>query len=132
MHAAPGIGLSAPQIDAPVRLITVDLSVGEDRDQLHVVINPEIAAREGLCVREEGCLSIPDIYEKISRPQKIVLKGLDLNGREVEFEAADLLARAFCHEIDHLDGRLFIDLLSPLKRSLIKKKFHKNSLKSRM
>jgi peptide deformylase len=125
MHRAPGIGLSAPQVDMRKRLITVDLSVGEDPGQLHVVVNPEIVSEQGQVVREEGCLSIPEIYEKVPRPQKVVVRGLDLDGRPLRIEAADLLARAFCHEIDHLDGRLFIDFLSTLKRNMIKKKFRK-------
>lgn len=125
MHAAPGIGLSAPQLDVAKRLIAVDLSVGEDERQLHVLVNPEIVSQEGRVVREEGCLSVPEVYEKVARPQKVVVRGLGLDGRTIEIEAADLLARAFCHEIDHLDGKLFIDCLSALKRNLIKKKFRK-------
>ncbi len=130
MHAAPGIGLSAPQVDVAKRLITVDLSIGEDESQLHVVINPEIVFQEGQVVREEGCLSVPEVYEKVARPQKVVVRGLDLEGRPVEIEGTELLARAFCHEIDHLEGRLFIDLLSALKRNLIKKKFRKAAEKN--
>ncbi len=130
MHAAPGIGLSAPQLDVARRLITVDLSVGEDPGQLHVVINPEIVFREGEVVREEGCLSVPEIYEKVARPRKVVVRGLDLEGGPVEIEAAELEARAFCHEVDHLEGRLFIDHLSALKRNLIKKKFRKAAEKT--
>jgi len=125
VHAAPGIGLSAPQVDAGIRLIVVDLSIGEDPDELVVLVNPEIISREGECIREEGCLSVPEIFEKVARPQKITVRGLDLAGREKVLEAEDLKARAFCHEIDHLDGKLFIDWLSPLKRSLIRKKFKK-------
>jgi peptide deformylase len=125
MHTAPGIGLSAPQLGENVRLITVDLSLGEKEEDLHVVVNPEIVRQEGSVIREEGCLSIPEVYEKVARPQKAIIKGLDLEGGECLIEAEDLLARVFCHEIDHLDGRLFIDLLSPLKRSLIKRKFRK-------
>lgn len=125
MHAAPGIGLSAPQIDSGVRLITVDLSIGENPDELHILINPEITVQEGSCIREEGCLSVPDVWEKVTRPQKITVRGLDLEGKEKTVEAEDLLARAFCHEIDHLDGKLFVDRLSPLKRGLIRKRFKK-------
>jgi peptide deformylase len=125
VHAAPGIGLSAPQVDAGVRLIVVDLSIGEDPDELVVLANPEIISREGECIREEGCLSVPEIFEKVARPQKITVRGLDLEGREKMLAVEDLKARAFCHEIDHLDGKLFIDWLSPLKRSLIRKKFKK-------
>ena len=89
------------------------------------MVNPEITSREGQCVREEGCLSVPEVFEKVARPQKITVRGLDLDGREKVLEAEDLLARVFCHEIDHLDGKLFVDRLSPLKRSLIRKKFKK-------
>ena len=125
MHKAPGIGLSAPQVDMGKRVITVDLSLGENPDELHALINPEIVRREGRCFREEGCLSVPEVFEKVARPQKVTVKGLDPRGREISIEAEDLLARVFCHEIDHLDGKLFVDLLSPLKRGLIKKKFKK-------
>ncbi len=125
MHNAPGIGLSAPQVNANRRVITVDLSLGEDPGGLHILINPVILRAEGRCVREEGCLSVPEIFEKVARPQKITVQGLDPEGRERTFEAEDLLARAFCHEIDHLEGKLFVEYLSPLKRSLIKKKFKK-------
>lgn len=125
MHKAPGLGLSAPQVDMGKRVITVDLSLGENPDELHVLINPEIVSREGRCVREEGCLSVPEVFEKVARPQKVAVKGLDPQGREISIEAEDLLARVFCHEIDHLDGKMFVDLLSPLKRGLIKKKFKK-------
>jgi peptide deformylase len=131
MHKAPGIGLSAPQLDVKKRVITVDLSVGEDPDALYVLLNPEIVSHEGKCVREEGCLSVPEIYEKVARPQTIVVKGMDAEGRDVKIEAADILARAFCHEIDHLDGKLFVDYLSPLKRNLIRKKFKKPEAKKK-
>jgi peptide deformylase len=131
MHKAPGIGLSAPQLNVRKRVITVDLSIGEDPDALFVLINPEIVRSEGKCVREEGCLSVPEIYEKVARPQSITVTGLDAEGREISLEAADLLARAFCHEIDHLDGKLFVDYLSPLKRSLIRKKFKKPEAKKK-
>ncbi len=131
MHKAPGIGLSAPQVGVPRRVITVDLSVNEDPDALYALINPEIVRREGKCVREEGCLSVPEVYEKVARPQKITVKGLNTEGKEVAIEAEDLLARAFCHEIDHLDGKLFVDYLSPLKRSLIRKKFRKPESKKK-
>lgn len=129
MYAAPGIGLAAPQVDAAVRLIVVDLSIGQNPDELHILINPEILAQEGSCVREEGCLSVPDVWEKVTRPQKVTIRGLDLEEKEKVIEAQDLLARAFCHEIDHLEGMLFVDRLSPLKRGLIRKKFKKAAAK---
>ncbi|MFQ6108281.1 MAG: peptide deformylase [Candidatus Aminicenantales bacterium] len=125
MHAAPGIGLAAPQVNQSIRLITVDISVGESEKELIVLVNPEIMSQEGEQVEEEGCLSVPGIQEKILRPARVVMKGIDLNGMEREIEAEGLLARVFCHEIDHLNGRLFIDRLSPLKRTLIKKRLKK-------
>jgi peptide deformylase len=127
VHAAPGVGLAAPQVGVNKRLIVVDLSVGEDEDALHVLINPEIVTKEGEIVGEEGCLSVPDIKEKVARPYKVVARGLDLEGQQIEIEGEDLLARALCHEIDHLDGILFVDKLSALKRTLIKKKFKKRA-----
>jgi peptide deformylase len=127
LHAAPGIGLAAPQVGVGRRVIVVDLSVGVDKDALHVLVNPEIIAQEGESVCEEGCLSVPDIREKVARPYRVVIRGLDLEGRPVEIEGEDLLARVFCHEIDHLDGILFVEKLSALKRTLIRKKLKKSA-----
>ena len=127
VHAAPGIGLAAPQVDVGKRLIVVDLSVGENKSDLIVLANPEIIRMERRALGEEGCLSVPDIREKISRPYWVAVRGLDLRGNVVDIEGEDLLARVLCHEVDHLDGILFVDRLSPLKRSLIKKRLRKNS-----
>jgi len=127
LHAAPGIGLAAPQVGVGKRVIVVDLSVGVDQDALHILVDPEIVEKEGEAVCEEGCLSVPDIREKVARPYRVVVRGLDLEGRTVVIEGEDLLARAFCHEIDHLDGILFVDKLSALKRTLIRKKLKKNA-----
>jgi peptide deformylase len=127
VHAAPGIGLAAPQVGVSKRVIVVDLSVGEDKDALHVLVNPTIVRAEGEAVCEEGCLSVPDVREKVARPYKVVVRGLDLEGKPIEVQGEDLLARALCHEIDHLDGILFVEKLSPLKRKLIKKKLRKNA-----
>jgi peptide deformylase len=127
VRAAPGIGLAAPQVGVGKRVIVVDLSVGEDADQLHVLVNPEIVAKEGEAISEEGCLSVPEVREKVARPYRVTVRGLDLEGRPVEIEGEDLLARAFCHEIDHLDGILFVEKLSALKRALIKKRFKKSA-----
>jgi len=127
LHAAPGIGLAAPQVGVGKRVIVVDLSVGVDKDALHILVDPEIVEKEGEAVCEEGCLSVPDIREKDVRPYRVVDRGLDLEGRTVTIEGEDLLARAFCHEIDHLDGILFVDKLSALKRTLIRKKLKKNA-----
>ncbi len=125
LHAAPGVGLAAPQVDVSRRLIVVDLSIGENPDELIILVNPEIVSREGEVVCEEGCLSVPDITEKVARPQKVKVRGSDLEGREFAVEGEEMLARALCHEIDHLDGKLFIERLSPLKRALVRKKLRK-------
>ena len=127
VHAAPGVGLAAPQVGVNKRIIVVDTSVGENKDALHVLVNPTIVLAEGESVCEEGCLSVPDIKEKVTRPYRVVVRGLDLKGRPVEVEGEDLLARALCHEIDHLDGVLFVEKLSPLKRTLIRKKLRKTA-----
>lgn len=126
MHGAPGIGLAAPQVNVGKRLIVVDLSVGDNQEDLIVLINPEIVSQEGEVVCEEGCLSVPDIREQVSRPYRVLVTGKNLDGRTVEIEGEDLLARTLCHEIDHLDGILFVEKLSPLKRALIRKKLKKN------
>jgi peptide deformylase len=125
MHAAPGIGLAAPQVDRGIQLITIDLSVGEKSNDLIILANPEILHQEGESILEEGCLSVPGVNEKVTRPYRVVVKGMDLNGKERIIEAEDLLARVFCHEIDHVNGKLFIDRLSTLKKSLIRKKLQK-------
>jgi peptide deformylase len=103
----------------------VDLSVGERPEDLIILANPEILEKEGETYMEEGCLSVPGIEEKVSRPAKVKVKGLDLEGEEKFIEASGTLARVFCHEIDHINGRLFIQNLTPLKRALIKKKLKK-------
>jgi len=125
MHAAPGIGLAAPQVNHSIKLITIDLSVGEKEDDMIVLINPEILSSDGEDIMEEGCLSVPEINEKVSRPDQVVVKGIDIDGNEKIIESSGLLARVLCHEIDHLNGKLFIDHLSPLKRDLIRKKLRK-------
>ncbi len=125
MYSAPGIGLAAPQIGVNLRLATVDLSVGQDTSQLIIICNPEIISSEGEQKSEEGCLSIPDFTETIARPRKLVVSGRDIHGEEVRIEAEGLLARCFCHEIDHMNGLFFIDRLSPLKRKLIRSKIKK-------
>ncbi len=125
VHAAPGIGLAAPQVGVSKRVIVVDMSVGQNKDDLIILVNPEVAGKEGEITCEEGCLSVPDIRENVTRPYRVTVRGLDLKGRTVEVEGEDLLARALCHEIDHLDGILFVEKLSALKRRLIKKKLKK-------
>jgi len=129
MHAAPGVGLAAPQVNHSLRLITVDVSVGERDEDLIILANPEILHQEGESVQEEGCLSVPGINEDVKRPERVVVRGIDLNEKERIIEAEGLLARVLCHEIDHINGKLFIDRLSPLKRSLIRKKLLKQKNK---
>jgi peptide deformylase len=125
MYAAPGVGLAAPQVGLNIRLATMDLSVGEDESQLITICNPEIILAEGEQKGEEGCLSIPELTDSIVRPRKLLARGQDIHGNEFQLEAEGLLARCICHEIDHLDGILFIDHLSPLKRNLIRGKIKK-------
>jgi len=127
MYAAPGIGLAAPQIAVPLRVIIVDLSVGEEPGQLIKLINPEFVLREGEQRHDEGCLSVPGFGGSPVRPTRVVVKGLDPDGKERTYEGTELLARAFCHEIDHIDGLLFVDRLTPLKRDLMKRKLRKKA-----
>jgi peptide deformylase len=127
MYAAPGIGLAAPQIGVPLRVIVVDLSVGDDPRQLIQLVNPVFVERRGEQTHEEGCLSVPGFGGAPMRPAQVTVKGLDPQGNERVYTATDLLARAFCHEIDHIDGLLFVDRLSPLKRDLMRKKLRKKA-----
>ncbi len=125
MYAAPGVGLAANQVGVSSRLMLIDLSVGEDPSQLHVFINPDIVETEGEITEEEGCLSIPDFVEIVTRPEWLRVKYLDREGNEQEMEAEGLMARAVCHEIDHLNGTLFIDYLRGLKKERILKRIQK-------
>jgi peptide deformylase len=125
MWAAPGIGLAAPQIGVPLRVIVVDLSVGEDKKQLIKLVNPEFVEKEGEQKLAEGCLSVPGYEGSPVRPARVVVRGLDPDGKERTYTGTELLARAFCHEIDHIDGLLFVDRLTPLKRDLMKRKLKK-------
>jgi peptide deformylase len=127
MYAAPGIGLAAPQIDVPLRVIVIDLSVGEDKSQVIRLVNPEFVEKEGEQRHEEGCLSVPGFGGSPVRPARVTVRGLDPDGQERVYTATDLLARAFCHEIDHIDGLLFVDRLSSLKRDLLKRKLKKKA-----
>ena len=127
MYAAPGIGLAAPQIGVALRVIVIDLSVGADQSQLITLVNPEFVLREGEQRHEEGCLSVPGYGGSPVRPARVTVKGLDLEGKERVYTATELLARAFCHEIDHIDGFLFVDRLTPLKRDLLKRKLKKRA-----
>lgn len=117
MYKAPGIGLAAPQVGVSERLIVVDLSSGEENDSLITIINPEIITAEGEIEFEEGCLSVPDLNEKVTRNSRVIVRGLNLEGQEIEIEGHELMAIALQHEIDHLDGVLFIDHLSRGKRT---------------
>jgi len=125
MYVAPGIGLAAPQIGVPLRLFVVDLSVGRSAGELIVMINPEVVAREGMQTEEEGCLSVPGFNATVVRPTRVVVKGLDADGREQTLEGDGLLARAFQHEMDHLDGTVFLDRLRGIKRDMIVRKIQK-------
>ena len=125
MYKAPGVGLAAPQVGVAQRIMVTDTSGGERDDNLLVIINPEIVSTDGEQYEEEGCLSIPGFTERVRRPKKIVVRGVDMDGREIILEGQDLLARAFCHEMDHLNGVLFLNHLSFIKRDLIKRKIRK-------
>jgi peptide deformylase len=125
MYAAPGIGLAAPQVGMPLRIFVVDLSGGRDPHGLIVMINPEFIERDGVQLEEEGCLSIPGFNATVVRPVRVVVKGLDRGGNGQKHVASGLLARAFQHEMDHLDGTLFVDRLRGIKRDLIVKKIRK-------
>src|SRR5512144_2548585 len=111
MYAAPGVGLAAPQLSVPLRIFVIDLSVGRATGELVVMINPEFIERDGTQLEEEGCLSVPGFNASVLRPARVVCQGLDRDGREVKIEGKELLARAFQHEMDHLDGTLFVDRL---------------------
>lgn len=125
MRVAPGIGLAAPQVGVDLRVAVVDLSVGEDPEQEHVLINPEIVQRRGQETDVEGCLSLPGITDKVERPTYVKVKALDLEGNPYEMEADDWLARAICHELDHLDGVLFVDHLRGLRRERARRQLKK-------
>jgi len=125
MYAAPGVGLAAPQIGVPLRIFVVAISVGRDPAGLLVFVNPEILERDGMQLEEEGCLSIPGFEATVVRPSRVVLKGLDRDGAEHQREGTVLLARAFQHEMDHLDGTLFVDRLRGIKRDLIVRRIKK-------
>lgn len=125
MYAAPGIGLAAPQVGVPLRIFLVDLSVGRDPRGLITMINPAFDARDGMQLEEEGCLSVPGFTATVARPLRAIVRGLNRDGREHVIEGTGLLARAFQHEMDHLDGRLFLDRLHGIKRDVIVRKIKK-------
>ena len=123
MYEAPGIGLAATQVDVHKRLLVTDVS--SDKSEPYVLINPEITEKDGVTVTDEGCLSVPGYYEAVERAEHIRVQFLDRNGEQQEMEAEGLLAVCIQHEIDHLDGKLFVDYLSEAKRQRIRKKLEK-------
>ncbi len=125
MYNARGIGLAAPQVGVLKRIIVLDTNLTENQRSPVVLINPEIVRSEGEIVSEEGCLSIPGFITKIKRKEKVFVKALDRNGKQIEIEGTGLFARALQHEIDHLEGILIIDRISPLKRELFRRKYLK-------
>ena len=125
MYASQGIGLAAPQVAVSKRVTVVDLSQGKDPAQKLVLVNPEVIFREGKQYEEEGCLSFPEIREKVQRASKVRIRAQDLKGKWFEMDGEELLSRAFQHEIDHLDGMLFIFRMSSLKRDLVLRKIRK-------
>ena len=128
MYEAPGIGLAAIQVNQPRRVIVVDIS--EERNQPLALVNPEILEKHGEEQMEEGCLSVPGVYEPVQRAERVRVKALDRDGGAIEMEADGLLAVCIQHEIDHLDGKLFVDYLSNLKRQRIRKKIEKEARQS--
>lgn len=128
-HAAPGIGLAAPQIGVNRRVAIVDLSVGEDPSGVIVLVNPVILSTSGEQKEEEGCLSVPDVAERVVRPEHVVVRAADVLFRVRELEGTGLLARAFCHEIDHLSSLLFVDRLRGLKRELTRRKIERRRVR---
>jgi peptide deformylase len=125
MDVEKGVGLAATQVDIHQRLIVMDCS--NERDQPIVLINPEIIVQNGMQISEEGCLSVPECYAKVERAETVTVKGLDRHGKEFTLDGAELLSVCIQHEIDHLDGKLFVDYLSPLKRNRIRKKLEKEA-----
>ena len=127
MYAAPGVGLAAPQLGVPLRIFVVDVSVGREADGLMVMINPSFVERNGMQLEDEGCLSVPEFNATVVRPSRVVVKGLDRTGTEHQRTGEGLLARAFQHEMEHLDGTLFVDRLRGIKRDMILRKIRKLS-----
>ena len=125
MYAAPGIGLAAPQVGVPLRIFVVDLSMGRDSGALHVMVNPEFVEREGMQLEEEGCLSVPGFTATVARPTRVVVKGLNRQGEEHTIAGTALMARALQHEMDHLNGCLFVDRLRGISKELIVRKIRK-------
>ena len=125
MYTAKGVGLAAPQVALSKKLFVMDVSGGKDKQEKIVVINPQIVETKGSIVSEEGCLSFPGIYFEVERPEIVTVQAIDVNGKEFTFEVNGLAARCVLHEKEHIDGHVFIEHLSPLKRDLIKRKIKK-------
>jgi len=125
MYAAPGVGLAAPQVGVNICLIIIDVSAGKEPDKKIILCNPRIIAFEGVQEGEEGCLSVPDFYESLARPLKVAVEAQNIKGESFILEGEGLLARAICHETDHLEGVMFVDRLSPLKRAMVRGKIKK-------
>jgi peptide deformylase len=125
MYAAPGIGLAAPQIGVPLRVFVIDVSVAKKPGALIEVVNPEVVSCDGMQLEEEGCLSLPGFNATVVRPSRAVVRGADRDGRPITVEGTDLLARALQHELDHLDGTLFLDRLRGIKREMIVRRVQK-------
>jgi len=125
MYAAPGVGLAAPQIGVPLRVSVIDLSVGKAGGEVITLVNPQFVERDGMQLEEEGCLSVPGFNATVPRPARVVVRALDRKGQERTIEGTGLLARALQHEIDHLDGVLFLDRLRGVKRDVIVRKIKK-------
>lgn len=126
MYAAPGVGLAAPQVGISLQILVADTSVGEDPEAVIVIFNPEIVSRSGAIVSEEGCLSVPGLKSEVPRYENVVVRGINLQGNQVEIKAEGLLARVFQHEIDHLNGSLYWDKLGKITRELLKKEYKKS------
>jgi peptide deformylase len=128
MYAAPGVGLAATQVNVSKQIIVIDVS--EDKSDLRVFINPEITRREGLAVNQEGCLSVPGVYENVERADSVTVTALDRNGSRFTLNASGMLATCIQHEVDHLDGKVFVEYLSDLKQNRIRAKLKKRQRKA--
>jgi len=128
MYAAPGVGLAATQVDVHKQVIVIDVS--EDRSDLRVFINPEVIRREGVATNQEGCLSVPGIYDNVERAESVTVTALDRNGSRFTLNASGMLATCIQHEMDHLEGKVFVDLLSELKQNRVRAKLKKRQRKA--
>lgn len=127
LHAAPGVGLAAPQVGEALRLVVVDITAGGQEGQIHILVNPAIEESEGEQFEEEGCLSLPEVTERVTRPARLRVRALNLEGREIILDAQGPLARILHHEIDHLEGVLLFDHLGRTKRDAIKRRLKKRA-----